>query len=74
MANSVNPDQTAPVLGPYSLLVCVITCWKRADVCDVFVWGQVWYLIISISDLLPSSLFLSIYFSTVDFTRVLIYF
>ena len=48
-----------------SVYMClVVTCWDRADllalVCDIWLWfchfpigilGQVWYLIVSISDL-----------------------
>ena len=48
----------------------MVTCWERAGllalVCDILLWvcyfpigilGQVWYLIVSISDLCPLSYF-----------------
>ena len=38
-----------------------VTCWERADllalVCDVKMWGQVWYLIVLIPDLCHMSYF-----------------
>ena len=55
----------------FDILLCasvycclVVTCWERADLCDVKLWvcyfpmgilGQVWYLIVSIPDLCPLS-------------------
>ena len=53
----------------YSVPCSLVTCWEKADllalVCVLFVValpidvpGQVWYMIVSITDFLPSSLLL----------------